>query len=184
MLVNLEDDPHRDYRLVIAGDGPSADDLRASLAGVAPSRTLFVGHCDHDQLVALYHAADIFIHPNPREPFGIAPLEAMAAGLPLVAPASGGVLTYANPENAWLVDNTPEAFAEGIRRVHADPNTCRRKTAVARATAAQFSWPRVTANYFHLYDHFHACFAREGFRNPSATRVAVSRSDASEACSA
>jgi glycosyltransferase involved in cell wall biosynthesis len=185
VLINLEGDSHYDYRLVIAGDGPSADDLRASLEAAAPGRSLFVGHCDHDRLVALYHAADIFIHPNPREPFGIAPLEAMAAGLPLVAPASGGVLTYANRDNAWLVDNTPAAFAEGIRRIPADPAACRRKTDNARATAAQFSWPRVTANYFHLYDHFHECLLREGSRDSSAaTSVPVPQRDTSEVCSA
>ena len=49
-------------------------------------------------LADLFTDGDLFVHPNPREPFGIAPLEAMAAGLPVVAPDRGGVTSYANAD--------------------------------------------------------------------------------------
>ena len=50
-----------------------------------PGRVHFLGHLpDRRQLASLYANADVFVHPNPREPFGIGPLEAMASGLPLV----------------------------------------------------------------------------------------------------
>jgi alpha-1,6-mannosyltransferase len=164
MLAKLAGRTHSDYRLIIAGEGPFAKELRDSLEELAPGRSLFLGHCQPQNLRELYHAADIFIHPNPREPFGIAPLEAMAAGLALVAPASGGVLTYANEENAWLVENTAEAFATAVESVHADSEIYRQKIARARRTAAEFSWTQVTANYFKLYDQFHEWFVREGLR--------------------
>jgi glycosyltransferase involved in cell wall biosynthesis len=161
VLMCLAADALNNYRLVIAGDGPFESELRATLDGTAPGRALLLGHCDRRELLTLYHAADVFLHPNPCEPFGIAPLEAMAAGLPLVAPASGGVLTYADQENAWLVENTAEAFALAIREIYGDQAITRRKTDKARATAAGFAWPRVTTNYFRLYDQFHEAFARE-----------------------
>lgn len=164
MLAKLAGRACSDYRLIIAGEGPFAKELRDSLEELAPGRSLFLGHCQRQDLRQLYHAADIFIHPNPREPFGIAPLEAMAAGLALVAPASGGVLTYANEENAWLVENTAEAFATAVKSVHADSEIYRQKIARARRTAAEFSWTQVTANYFQLYDQFHEWFVREGLR--------------------
>ena len=63
---------------------------------------LFCGHVDARALARLYASCDVFVHPNPREPFGIGPLEAMASGVPLVLPAAGGVLSYANADNAWL----------------------------------------------------------------------------------
>jgi glycosyltransferase involved in cell wall biosynthesis len=170
-----------DYRLVVAGDGPFAGELRYSLEQSAPGRSLFLGHCCREELPPLYHAADVFIHPNPREPFGIAPLEAMASGLPLVAPASGGILTYANRENAWLVENTPAAFAEAVESIHSHHSLHRRKTDRASRTAEEFSWTRITANYFQLYDQLHERSIQEGFGNESATPASVPEAHASEA---
>ncbi len=174
VLARLAGHRRFDYRLIVAGDGPFAAELRHALEECAPGRSLFLGHCDREELRAILHAADLFIHPNPREPFGIAPLEAMAAGLPLIAPGSGGVLTYANEENAWLAANSAEAFAEAVERVHADGEICRQKVARARHTAEEFSWTRVTANYFQLYDRFHEWFVREGLRKESGTHAFAS----------
>jgi glycosyltransferase involved in cell wall biosynthesis len=171
--ARIEGHARLEYRLIIAGGGPFSDELRDSLEEFAPGRSVFLGHCQREELRTLYHAADIFLHPNPREPFGIAPLEAMAAGLPLVAPASGGVLTYANSGNAWLAENTVEAFAVAIENVHADGEIYERKIASARRTAEEFSWTRVTANYFQLYDQFHEWFVREGLRNKPGRQAFV-----------
>jgi glycosyltransferase involved in cell wall biosynthesis len=143
-----------DYRLVIAGNGPQVNELRESLEAAAPGRSAFVGQCDRNRLAALYHAADIFIHPNPREPFGIAPLEAMAAGLPVVAPGSGGILTYANPTNAWLTEPSAAGFAEAIASVQSNPGNRLQKVERALCTARNYSWPLVTPNFFQLYDRF------------------------------
>ncbi len=91
------DSEKRKYHLVIAGDGPKADWLIASLQEFASGQFSFLGHItEKEKLADLYANADIFIHPNPREPFGIAPLEAMSSGTPVVVPNSGGVLSYAN----------------------------------------------------------------------------------------
>ena len=61
-----------------------------------------LGHLDKELLADYYANADVFVHPNPKEPFGIAPLEAMASGVPVVAPNSGGILSYATDENIWM----------------------------------------------------------------------------------
>ncbi len=55
---------------------------------------------DRESLAAHYASCDVFLHPNPSQPFGIAPLEAMASGLALVEPDSGGILSYADSTNA------------------------------------------------------------------------------------
>jgi glycosyltransferase involved in cell wall biosynthesis len=164
-----------DYRLVIAGEGPFAAELRASLEAIAPGRFVFLGHQQRDQLMALYHAADVFLHPNPYEPYGLAPLEAMAAGLPVVAPASGGVLTYATVENSWLAQGGAESFVDAIQALTSDPVARARRIENARATAARLSWTKVAANYFRLYDDFHASFVRDSWRTravPGGTGVA------------
>jgi alpha-1,6-mannosyltransferase len=137
-----------DYYLVIAGDGEMREKLRA-----ADPRIRIIGHLpDRTTVARVLNGADVFVHPNPREPFGIAPLEAMAAGLPLVAPRSGGVLSYANDDNAWLAAANGETFANAVESVFANPHLAAERVAAARKTALAHDWPIVAAQYFRLYD--------------------------------
>jgi hypothetical protein len=106
-------------------------------------------------LADLYANCDVFVHPNPREPFGIAPLEAMASGLPLVAPNTGGVCTYANPENAWTVNGDVMSFASAILEVIANRQLVLQKTRKALATAQRYSWEAAASSFFDLYDTLH-----------------------------
>ncbi|HYP13209.1 MAG TPA: glycosyltransferase [Bryobacteraceae bacterium] len=137
-----------DYTLVVAGEGELKEDLKEQLQG----RARFTGHMAKADLAGLFAAADAFIHPNPREPFGIAPLEAMAAALPVVGPPSGGLLSYAHAGNAWLASPEPEAFAEAVRAIFRNEEERTRRTLNARRTAEEFSWPRIAARFFDLFD--------------------------------
>lgn len=134
-----------EYTLIAAGDGALKPWLETK--GVR-----LLGHVTRDDVPRLYSGADAFLHANPREPFGIAPLEAMAAGVPLVAPNRGGVLSYASNSNAWLADPEPESFAEAIRQIFEDESAARAKLAAARATAIEHDWPKIAGRYFKLYD--------------------------------
>jgi glycogen synthase len=98
-----------------------------------------------------YAAADAFLHPNPREPYGIAPLEAMASGVPLVAPLSGGVLSFANQANAWLAEPSGQSFARAIRDLFEHPDIAATKCSLARQVAENLAWESVIAEYFGLY---------------------------------
>jgi glycosyltransferase involved in cell wall biosynthesis len=111
---------------------------------------------DRNVLRDLYANADVFIHPNPREPFGIAPLEAMASGTPVVLPNAGGVLTYATGTNAWLAAPDGAAFAEAVLGIGRDRREASRRPAAARRTAESFSWDHATSRMFDLYDRLHA----------------------------
>jgi alpha-1,6-mannosyltransferase len=149
MIGRLADD----FRLVVAGDGPLAGWLEKEAKVLAPGRIQLLGHIgDRARLLDLYADCDVFVHPNPREPFGIAPLEAMAAGLPLVAPNAGGVLSYADETNAWLAEPNGESFAAAARAVFNDPATRKDKLARARWTAQRYKWQVVTDSFFQLYD--------------------------------
>jgi glycosyltransferase involved in cell wall biosynthesis len=155
-LTKLEDRQRR-WRLVVVGDGPMAGALRADAERRARRRVLMWGHvAERETLARLYASCDVFVHPNPREPFGIAPLEAMASGASLVAPAAGGVRSYANDDNAWLVEPTGEAFARAVVAA-CEPGVLRDgRLARARATAAMFDWTRVARMIFGVYDVLHA----------------------------
>jgi alpha-1,6-mannosyltransferase len=140
------------FRLIIAGQGMDENRLRALAEARVPGQITFLGHVgDREQLAELYANCDVFLHPNPHEPFGIAPLEAMAAGLPLVAPNSGGVTSYANTDNAWVVEPTGTAFARAVYQALTDEPLRLRRIRAALQTAQQFSWPNITILFFDLY---------------------------------
>jgi len=136
-----------DYFLITAGAGDLSDWLKRQ-----SSRVRLLGYVQREDVPGLYAGADAFLHANAREPFGIAPLQAMAAGLPLIAPDQGGVLSYATPHNAWLAPPEPAAFAAAAVSVFNDIPQRQKKTAAARLTAVEHDWGRIAGRYFALYD--------------------------------
>lgn len=147
-----------DYRLLVAGAGPLAEWLAKTGKQMAPGKIIQLDHLDKETLADYYANADIFVHPNPKEPFGIAPLEAMASGVPTVAPKAGGVLSYATNENAWLVEPKAESFAAAIREIVA--NETLRETKVqnaletARSNTREDATDRLFATYDRIYEDF------------------------------
>jgi alpha-1,6-mannosyltransferase len=149
-------DGARQHKLLIAGNGPMREAFLSEARRRLPGSVVYLGHlADREALADLYANADIFLHPNPQEPFGIAPLEGMASGMALVAPDSGGVTSYANPSNAWVVPATPERFGAAIQEIVGDPVETARRTRAARLTAEQFSWPCACARFLSLYQDLH-----------------------------
>lgn len=142
-----------DVRLALAGDGPRADWLRAQATGPLARRIHLCGNLERPSLAELYASCDVFVHPNPREPFGIAPLEAMASGVPVVVPDAGGVRTYADDTNTWLAAPEATAFASAIRRAALGDGA---RLAAAMATTRQFRWELAARNHFAHYDAIHA----------------------------
>lgn len=144
-----------DLRLLVAGTGPDAERLRRQAETRVPGRVAFLGHLDGRSLLAIFLASlDVFVHPNPHEPFGIGPLEAMASGTPVVLPASGGTLTYATHANAWLEPPDADGLAAGVMKALARPDPAR--LATARQTARAFAAGKLARVTFGLYERLHA----------------------------
>ncbi len=104
--------------LVVAGTGAAQGLLErgARRLGVE-ARLVLLGHVSgRATLARLLASADCFVHPNPTEPFGLAPLEALAAGCRVVAPATVGSADLLWAHGAVLVDpGDAEALADGVR---------------------------------------------------------------------
>ena len=158
------------YQLAIAGTGIEREAMERQCEGGGIRNIKFLGHIgDRDELADLVANADIFIHPNPNEPFGIAPLEAMAAGLAVIVPNSGGVISYANENTAWLGVPDPDEFATAARLIRADAAARRKKIIAARDTAETFHWPRVTSRFLQLYRDLIEATRDEQFGIPAMT---------------
>ena len=159
LMEQLATAPENQFHLVVAGDGPSLADLKAEAKRRVPGAITFLGHIGNKlELAQLYANSDAFVHTNPNEPFGIAPLEALASGIPLVAPNSGGVLSYANDENSWLAQPNSNAFAAAIHDVFADESRLRSKIARGLETSSRYSWEASTENLFAIYDEMYSRF--------------------------
>ena len=122
--------------LVVAGDGP----LRARIPGAQ-------GFVPHDELQGLYARAAVVACPSRREGFGVACLEAMAHGRPVVATAVGGLRDLVVDGETGLVvpPRDPGALRSALERLLGDPVLRRRLGAAGRERARErFSWAAVT----------------------------------------
>lgn len=173
MMKILSQDSENDFRLLVAGAGPQSDWLKKQGDKYAPRKIIQLGHLDKDLLAGFYANADVFVHPNPREPFGIAPLEAMASGVPTLAPNAGGILSYATNDNAWLVEPKGEDFAAAVRQIVSDSSLRVKKVANALATAEQNTRERSTDRLLETYDKMFADFQT---RNELFTDIAAAKS--------
>jgi glycosyltransferase involved in cell wall biosynthesis len=120
-------------RLFLAGEGP----LRASLPG-SPSLIL-PGHIADP--ASLLTALDLFIMPSRSEGWGLAALEAMAVGLPVIGSNTGGLAEMIDPgETGWLVPpGDASALAEAIWEASKDRNKLREMGLAARSRTRRFA---------------------------------------------
>ncbi len=143
----------RDFRLLVVGDGLERAHWEGECARKLRGRVMFAGHISDQQVLAsLFANCDLFVHPNPREPFGIAPLEAMASGLAVVVPNTGGISAYANESNAWTAAANVHDFFAAITTAIGNEDMRRHKVECALNTARQYGWDRIADSFFDLYD--------------------------------
>lgn len=126
-----------DVRLVIAGDGPRREALERRAAGLPVTFLGFVS--SRQQVATLLASADVSLAPGPHETFGLAALEALASGTPVVVSASSALREIVAPGCGAAVDDHAPAFACAVTELMSDPEADRR--AAARARAEEFPWP-------------------------------------------
>lgn len=136
------------HRLVLVGRPRRGEKrVQAALARLPDAaRVLRLERVTHEELVALYQAADVFAFPSLYEGFGLPVLEAMAAGAPVVAMRYASVPEVGGEAIAYCERDAAAELAARIRETVALPPAARAaRVAVARARAATFSWTRCAA---------------------------------------
>jgi len=148
--------------LVVAGDGPELEPLRAA-AAAAGHDVRFTGRVAPEELAALRRDAALAVVPSRyAEILPLAALEAMAAGLPVVAADAGGLGELVAPEGRYPPGD-PGALAARARALYADEAAGERALAAARALTA----PAVVAA--RLREVYAAAAACRGFRSGDAS---------------
>jgi glycogen(starch) synthase len=146
---------HPGLRVVIAGDGPHLDELRAQARRLRLGRSVtWTGFLDGDRLAALAAAADCAVVPSIYEPFGMVALEAAAAGTPLVVADTGGLREIVEHGITGLKfrPGDPAALADAVSAVLRDEVLARRLTRDARAVVErEYAWPSIADRTVKVY---------------------------------
>ncbi|MGI9480592.1 MAG: glycosyltransferase family 4 protein, partial [Hyphomicrobiaceae bacterium] len=124
-----------EWHLDIVGDGEARQAVEAAFAGLPAERLCFHGRLDDAAIRQVLASGDLFVWPGLEEAFGMAYLEAQAAGLPVAALRTAGVPEVVrHAETGYLADEaTPQALATCIARLINDPDQRRRLGATAQA---------------------------------------------------
>jgi glycosyltransferase involved in cell wall biosynthesis len=132
-----------DVRLHIAGTGPDEAMLKtlAKTEGVE-TRVEFLGFIDHAHLPGLLQRADIFIRPSRSEGMGNAFIEAMAASVPVVGTAVGGIPDFLKDgETGYVVAvDSPKSIAAAVTRALQKPDEVRTIVHNAKELLKQYDW--------------------------------------------
>lgn len=142
-----------DFQLVLAGDHEQfAESLRqrAKERGIE-SRVVFPGPVSEAELLALYEAACVYVFVSLREGFGLPGLEAMAAGVPVVAARAGSLPEVYEDAAEYCDPRDVESIAAALAGVAGDEALRTRLSARGRLRAAEFSWRRTAEQTLAVY---------------------------------
>ncbi|MFZ1987947.1 MAG: glycosyltransferase family 4 protein [Minisyncoccia bacterium] len=147
---------------IILGIGPDEEALKKLAEKLSVlDRVRFVGQVGHADMPKYLKASDIFIRASRSEGMGNSFVEAMAAGLPVIATQEGGIADFLfdekrnpdKPVTGWAVDkDSPEQIAEAIKNIMAHPEKVRAIAATAKAMVEEkYDWNTVTKSMQRLF---------------------------------
>ena len=138
-------------RLVLAGAGPERSALLRDIAALPSGTVDLMGWQDAAALRHLYATADAFVLPTRREAFGIAALEARAAGLPVIASTHAGCREFLRHDRNALLCESDEEFSSAMARFIREPSL-RRRLADADSPLEHFDWDAVLRTHERVYE--------------------------------
>jgi glycosyltransferase involved in cell wall biosynthesis len=145
---------HPTMRLVLIGDGPDKQtlELLAAELGIAECVT-FTGQVPFDEIPAYLKAADLFVFASVTETQGLVTIEAMAAGLPVVAVDGSGTHDIVDHgKEGLLVENDPNDLAAAINEMLSNPHQMKQSSNKALKKAKTFDADRLGKKMVKLYE--------------------------------
>ncbi len=158
-LALLRDGGETGLRLVLCGEGVESSPLHAEIArlGLAENVSM-LGVLDQTELMPLIAAADAYVMPSLREPFGIAAAEAMALGTPTILTEVDGFLELVGDSGAALMapPANPQMLAERIMQIRRDPGAARAMGQMAaQRMADRFSLDACAHRWIEIFRAVH-----------------------------
>ncbi len=147
--------------LDIVGQGPergALEDLAASLN--VSDRVVFHGELSREEVTALYEDATCGAYVPVREPFGMMPLEAAAAGRPVIVTPEGGYSELLNSDAAIFVPPSPRPIARAMTRLFEDPALAAHKGDAARSQVSRVTWDKTANDLYRLFGEVKTCSRR------------------------
>lgn len=140
-------------RFTLVGDGPARGKVEREAARLGVTGHLELpGFLDRSEIRKVLEESTLFVLPTEREAMSIVCVEALSAGLPVVAMNKGGVAdVVAHGTEGFLADSHRE-FADYIARLIADPTLRQRMAAQATTRVGRFSWERIIERQLNVYD--------------------------------
>ncbi|GAA4187567.1 glycosyltransferase family 4 protein [Streptosporangium oxazolinicum] len=145
-------------RATVVGDGPARPQMERYLrANGMTGWVSLPGRYSRDRIRELLASTDVFVAPAPRESFGLAALEARAAGVPVVARAQSGVADFVRPGKEGLLGGTFDELVASVARLVRDRELRESIAANNRETEpVRSSWPAVLEGFERCYEQARA----------------------------
>ena len=145
---------HTNVRLVLIGDGNARQSLEALAAELGiTDRVTFTGSLPFEEVPRYLKAADAFAFASVTETQGLVTIEAMAAGLPVVAvdgPGTRDIVEHG--KQGFLVENDPDALAKGLTKLLSDPQRIKRFSNNALKKAKAFDVNQLGQQMITVYE--------------------------------
>jgi N-acetyl-alpha-D-glucosaminyl L-malate synthase BshA len=143
---------HPDLKLVIVGDGPERENLEGLAEKLGLTIIEFTGYLE--DLDQVFTSKSILVLPSRKEGFGIAVLEAMARGVPVVASKTGGVLEIVEDgrNGLFFSKEHPESLADAVIKLLDDSKLRARIVKGGLKTAQGFSWDKMAEETENVYN--------------------------------
>ena len=141
--------------MLVIGSGELEKKLKAQTKMLGLENSVsFLGEIHHEELPKYLGQADVFVRPSLSEGLGIAFLEAMASGLPVIATAQGGIVDFLENEKTGLFCNVndPKDLSDKIMKVLSDNVLAKAMAEKARKLMEdKYDWDKIANRYKQIF---------------------------------